>query len=148
MKLKYVFILGLFLITETPLYAAGYNAQCMNPKGNFSDCNLLIKDEVLNVQYKSSGYQSENRSIPGKKITRLSGGEYSRRRVAEAVLLTPWMLFSKKKRDNFGIEYIGDNNKKNSLSVQVKKKYGLALKAELQAMSGRDVEMEAKPAKK
>ena len=148
MKLKHAFILILFLIIETPLYAAGYNAKCINPKGKFSECDLFIKDEILTVQYKSSSYMGENQTIQGKKITRLTGGEYSRRRVAEAVLLTPWLLFSKKKRDNFGIEYLNSSNKKNSVTVQVKKKYGLSLKTELQAISGRSVEMEEKPTKK
>lgn len=86
-----------------------------------------------------------NADIPGRNIMALSSGEYSRRRVAESitygVLLTPlalFALFSKKKRDQFGIEYKTTKGNKAAL-IQVKKLYGMGLATDLQAVSGKKI---------
>ncbi len=132
--------------------ASTYDAQCLNHKGKFSGCRVNIENSRLQIEYEPKKEQDLNIDIPCENIKSLSAGEYARRRVAEsiggAVLFGPlalFMLFSKKKRDQVGIEYITENKETKATMVQVKKKYGLALKSELQALSGKEVrEEEAK----
>lgn len=125
---------------------AAIRAQCLNDKGKTSACILNNQDGNLIIKYKMKSQSHLDRVIPGKNITRLTGGEYSRRRVAEsitaAVLLAPvaiFGLFSKKKLDNFGVEYINDQKKPESTLIQIKKKYGEAVKSMLQSISGQEV---------
>lgn len=120
----------------------------MNTKGKFSNCNVEVNDGTLYVAYNSKKWRKLDKTIPGNRITALSGGEYARRRVAEsvtsAVLLGPlflFALFAKKKRDNFGIEYMTDNGNKDAVLVQVKKKYGFALRQQLETISGKKIVM-------
>ena len=75
--------------------------------------------------------------------------DYARRRVGEgvgsAVLLGPlflFVLFSKKKRDQIGVEYMDENKKSKATLIEIKKKYGMALKTELQALSGKEIQEE------
>ncbi len=139
----------LLLMSSTASYA--YEAECINKKGKFSSCKVEIDNGVLTVAYKSKSLKELNRTISGDSITALAGGEYARRRVAEsvatAVVLAPvflFMLFAKKKRDNFGIEYMTANGMKDSITIQTKKKYGFAFAQELQAISGRTIVYEDK----
>lgn len=135
-----------YLFTASVCFA--YKGECMNEKGKFTKCVVDVSDGVVSVKYKKKKWRHLNREIPGNKITGLSGGEYARRRVAEsigsAVLLGPlflFVLFSKKKRDNFGIEYIEENGAKDAVLVQVKKKYGFALGQHLETVSGQQIVM-------
>tara|TARA_Y100000031_G_scaffold133897_1_gene156053 strand:+ start:116 stop:574 length:459 start_codon:yes stop_codon:yes gene_type:complete len=138
-----------FFSTTTLCFAGYYKGDCLSPKGKFKDCKINIENETLNVEFDKRKYGKK--SVPGKNITKITGGEYARRRVSEGIgytiLFGPLMLFSlfsKKKRDNFGVEYTNTEGKKEAILIQSKKKYGIALKTELQAISGRDVEMEVK----
>ncbi len=140
---KYVAaILSLVMfLTSVPVWAI--KAECLNTKGKFSKCEVGISKGILDVDFKSKKWNDLDVKIPGDKITALSSGEYARRRVAEsvgsAVLLGPlflFMLFSKKKRDNYGVEYVGENGIKDAVMIQVKKKYSHALATQLRTISG------------
>ena len=138
-----------FFVSSTASYA--YEAECINKKGKFSTCKAEIDNGVLTVAYSSKAHKDLDCTIPGKSIAALAGGEYARRRVAEsvatAVLLAPvflFMLFAKKKRDNFGIEYVKADGTKDSITIQLKKKYGFAFGQELQAISGQTIVYEDK----
>ena len=146
-------VLGCFLNTQIA-YAA-IEAKCLNDKGKTSPCSLDNQNGNLVIQYKMKKLAHLNKTIDGHKITRLTGGEYSRRRVAEsvatAVLLTPlalFGLFSKKKIDNFGIEYTDQNNNAASTLIQSKKKYSEGIKSMLQSISGQQIVYQEAPAKK
>lgn len=104
---------------------------------------------MIKITYSAKSNSALNKTIEGKQIKRITGGEYSRRRVAEAVLLTPWLLFSKKKRDTFGVEFTNTDGKPDSVYITTKKKYGHAIKTMLQSASGLEVvEEEPKDQKK
>lgn len=137
----------LLTFTSETVLAAAFKGECLNAKSKMTDCKLDINDEILTITYDSKKNVELNKTIAGKSITRLSGGEYARRRVGEsigsAVLLGPlflFVLFSKKKRDTFGIEYKKDDGKTDVALVQTKKKYGMLLAASLKAVSGKDIE--------
>lgn len=127
-----------------------FEAECMNTNGKFTDCKAEVNDGTLSVHYKNKKWQSLDRTIKGDEITALSGGEYARRRVGEsigsAVLLGPlflFVLFSKKKRDNIGVEYMTEAGMKDAVLIQVKKKYGFALAQQLKTISGKEIQMES-----
>jgi len=153
MKIKRVLSLTVavcFLVSTTGASAFAYEAECLNKEGKFSTCKAEIEDGVLTVTYKSKSRKELNRAIPGKSITALAGGEYARRRVGESVGLAfvsvafLFMLFAKKKRDNFGIEYMTAEGTKDSITIQLKKKYGFAFGQQLQAISGQTIVYEDK----
>ncbi len=143
-------------LTANIAFASEYDVQCLNHKGKFSSCKVTINDENIQIAYKDKKNQDLNVEIPGKGIKSISAGEYARRRVGEsvaaAVILAPiflFTLFSKKKRDHIGIEYVQDPKDKNATTkatlIEIKKKYGMAMKTELKAVSGKEIiEEEAK----
>ena len=53
-----------------------------------------------------------------------------------------FVLFSKKKRDTFGVEYTNGEGKTDVALIQVKKKYGMMVASSLKAISGKDIEYE------
>ncbi len=122
-------------------------AECLNTKGKFSNCEVIVSKGLLEIDFKSKTWDELDIIIPGDRITGLSSGEYARRRVAEsigsAVLLGPlflFVLFSKKKRDCYGVEYLGENKMKDAVMIQVKKKYSHALATQLRMISGKEIE--------
>lgn len=128
---------------------------CLNKSGKLSDCKINNNNGVLEIRYDNKSQAEMNKDISGNKITKLTGGEYARRRVLESValgvLLTPlalFGLFSKKQRDTFGIEYKTEKDTPDATMIAVKKKYGMSLKSMLQSISGVVVEYDEKAAKK
>ena len=118
-------------------------------RGGTAHCTVIVSDDSLRIDFDDKKFKEFNVEIPGDKIKFLSAGEYSRRRVAEAVLLTPWLLFSKKQRDQVFVEYGDGKSKGNKIAgIEVKKKYGMALKSELKALSGKEVVEKEKEDKK
>lgn len=131
----------MFCLLSVPLYAS-VQADCMNSKGKFSPCVVDNQNGALVIEFKGAKHDALNRIVPGNKIMRITTGEYARRRVAEAVLFTPWLLFSKKQRQNFGVEFTTDSSTPDIVVIQTKKKYAMAVKSLLQAVSGKHVEAE------
>jgi len=139
------------LVVANTAIAAEYDAECLNHKGKFSSCKVSTEDGRLRISHKDKKNQDLNLDIPGENIKSLTAGEYARRRVGESVaagaIVAPvllFMLFSKKKRDQIGVEYVVDLKDKSgparATMFQIKKKYGLALKTELKALSGKEIE--------
>lgn len=133
-----------FFVSSTVGYA--YEAECINNKGKFSNCKADVDNGILTVSYSSKALKELDRTIRGDQITYIAGGEYARRRVAEsvatAVIFAPiflFMLFAKKKRDNFGIEYVKADGTKDNILIQLPKKYGFAFGQELQTISGKTI---------
>lgn len=143
-------------IVGTPALATVYKANCINQKGKFTDCKVDVSEKTLTVTYQGKRFKELNRTIEGEKITRLTGGQYARRRVAEAIagsvllvgtgaILFPpaaLLLFAKKKRDQFGVEYQNPEGKSEALMISIKKKQGLALALDLRKISGRQIAFE------
>lgn len=143
-----------FYFSGISLVHATMNYDCLDSKGKFKSCHVAVENGNLVMQYSKSLSQL-NKTIPGKNITGLTGGEYARRRVAESVamgiLLTPlalFALFSKKKRDQFGIQYKNDEGVSNVTMISTKKKYSLSLKTQLEGISGLTVQYAPAPEKK
>lgn len=145
--MKKIYTVIVLALIGGPVMAATYDVECLNHKGKFSGCMVTIDSSNVQVSFKKKGDRILNVTIPGSNIQSLSGGEYIRRRVAEAVFITPWLLFSKKKRDQIGIEYLDDNSKPKVLVMSSHKKYGMPLKTELKAVSGKEVQEDEKPRK-
>ena len=140
-KMKKVILVA--LLVSNVAFASAYDMECLNVKGKFSKCSVTMDNGSLDVKYRSKSEQGLNVTIPAQNIKALSAGEYSRRRVAEAVLFSPWLLFSKKKRDQVGVEYAAANNNPKGILFSLKKKYGMSFKTELKALSGKPIEEEA-----
>lgn len=142
---------------STAVFASAFKVEgsCLNEKSKLVKCTVTTEGQNIEIDYKAKKYSHLDTVIPAEKIQRISMGEYSRRRVAESValgiLVSPYALFtlfSKKKRDTFGIEYQDAQNQANMAFIHVKKKYGHALKTALQTSSGQEVVLEASVAKK
>lgn len=145
MKKILSFVLALSLYSTASF--AEIEGMCMNDSGKFSACLIGTSEGVLTLEYKNKKDAILNKKIPGNHITGLTAGEYSRRRIGESivtgVLLTPlalFGLFSKKKMDQFGVEYLDEKNQKSAVLIQTKKKFGLGLRTGLESISGRTVD--------
>lgn len=159
--MKRMISLLILIAYSVPCLSYGFDAECLpvtaQNQDSFKRCDIEFQDNSLVVTYDFAKNKEFEATIPGDKISGLSGGEYSRRRVGEsiagAVLLGPlflFTLFSKKKRDQFGVEYVTTDNKKSAILIQTKKKYGLGIKTGLESISGKEVDYgpEEKSAKK
>jgi hypothetical protein len=130
------------------VYATIYNGECINEKGKFKNCSLeFTENNSLKITFKSEKDKNLNKEINGDKITELTGGEYAKRHVGASValgaLVAPvflFLLFAKKKRDQFGIGYLNADGKTQATLVQVEKKYGLGMTASLKAISKLDID--------
>lgn len=123
--------------------ASKYEADCLNKSGKFSSCKVTVQNETIRLDY---GDNDLDTLIYGNQVKSLSSGEYARRRIGEAVGTAIFtfgigalVAFSKKKRDQIGIEYTDGEISKGTM-IQIKKKYGLALKQELKAASGQAIQ--------
>lgn len=125
-------------------FATIYQANCLNDKGKFSDCKINIESTQISINSKKI-----TTIIDGSKVKNLTSGDYSRRRIGEAVGTAIFtfgigalVAFGKKKLDQIGIEYIDDTNKPKSTLIQIKKKYGMALRQELKAATGLEFQLD------
>ena len=117
---------------------------CLDKKGKTSPCKVDNQEGNLVIEYKSKSNADLNKTIPGRKITALTSGEFSKRPVAGAVaagvLLSPvflFTLFAKKKIENYGIQFIDAKGNPDSTLIQIKKKYSEAMRAMLESISGK-----------
>lgn len=151
MKLLYksvaLSIASLLFLEPTIFAAMTLEAKCNNDKGKMSKCMVENQDGSLVISFKDKKKISLNRKIPGEKIQRITGGEFAKRRVGTAValgiLVAPlalFTLFSKKKIENFGIEYFNENDKPDSILIQTGKKESYGMKTLLQSVSAKEVE--------
>ncbi len=141
--------LMIFLLMTEPVAfgAMTLEAKCNNDKGKMEKCFVGNEDGVLSIIFKDEKQSKLNRNIPGEKIERITGGEFAKRRVGLAValgiLVAPlalFTLFSKKKIENFGIEYLNDKNKSDAILIQTGKKESYGMKTLLQSVSDKEVE--------
>ncbi|OGQ04256.1 MAG: hypothetical protein A2979_00020 [Deltaproteobacteria bacterium RIFCSPLOWO2_01_FULL_45_74] len=126
-------------------FAAVYDAECLNTKGKMAECKVAISNNTVSIQSKRKRDAELNRTIAGQKISKITEGEYARRRVGEAVagsivfLPLALFVFAKKKKDQFGIEYTDENGQAGAALISVKKKYGIPLARELNSISGLEI---------
>lgn len=135
-------VLVVTLLFSGAAFASTYQIKCLNAKGKFSPCKVSVDSGQITIEYKNKKEKDLNIVIPSENVKLLTSGEYSRRRVAEAILFTPWILFSKKQRDHVGIEYVNANNNPKATILEIHKKYGMGLKMELRATSGKVIQEE------
>ncbi len=106
-----------------------------------------VSNGTFSVQFKRRKmYSKLDRTVTGDKITGLTMGEYARRRVAEAIagsVLTvvafpplALLVFTKKKRDQVGVEFTNEQGQGEGVLISVKKKEGIPLARNLRALSG------------
>jgi len=85
-------------------FAAVYDAECLNTKGKMAECKVAISNNTVSIQSKRKRDAELNRTIAGQKISKITEGEYARRRVGEAVagsivfLPLALFVFAKKKK--------------------------------------------------
>lgn len=148
-------LIALFIFEPLGFAAMKLEANCNDDKGKMKKCFVENADGQLIISFKDKKFSNLNRSIPGNKIEKITGGEYSKRRVGTAValgvLVAPlalFTLFSKKKIENFGIEYKNENGNPDGLLIQTKKKESYGMKTLLQSVSSKEIEYEEKSDKK
>ncbi len=106
---------------------------------------LIGTGEADTIAFTGGGHQQV---VQISEITKISAGEFAKRRVKGAIgwaFLAPVALFAligKKKREMFAIEYETADGERGALVFQVKKRFGFAVEADLEATSGVEVEWE------
>lgn len=120
--------------------------KCSDNKGKMQKCLVENQDGILVITFKDKKKQDLNRNIPGNKVQRITGGEFAKRRVGTAValgiLVAPlalFTLFSKKKIENFGIEYLNAADKPDAILIQTGKKESYGMKTLLQSATSIEI---------
>lgn len=131
-------------VVTAPVQATVHKGECLStPNGKARGGKITIGAET--ISFRGGGHQQ---SVLISDITKISGGEFAKRRVKGAIgwaFLAPVALFAligKKKREMFAVEYETTEGERGALVFQVKKRLGFAVEADLEAMTGLDVEWE------
>jgi hypothetical protein len=86
--------------------------------------------------------------IPYTKINTIEYGQRVNRRYAEAVLISPILLLSKKRRHFLTVDYTDDDGHQQAMVFQVPKSEIRTLLVSLEAKTGRRVEFQDEEARK
>ncbi len=130
MKKWIIAVIAMCSLMGVSAFAMEFKVKCLDDMGKFSRCKFKINDSSVELINKK-----KTTVIHKKEITKLTMGEYERRRVAEAMLISPLLALSKKKRDQISIEYTQNGTSQVAI-VETKKKYGMPIKMKLKIMTG------------
>lgn len=130
----------LFFVFPSLVHATILEVKCSDNKGNMVSCTVENLPNALKISYKIKKYQDQNKLIRASQIQRITGGELSKQRTAEAILLSPLFLLSKRKFETFGVEFTNDASQKDFLTLTAKKKMAHTLRTLLQSASGKEVQ--------
>ena len=97
-------------------------------------------EDKVQIEIKSKiskkKYGEYERTIPYDKMSDLTY-EYSKHwRVVGAILLTPWVLFSKRKHHWFSFTYEKENGKKDAIVLRIDKKEELTYRRRVPPLTG------------
>jgi len=85
--------------------------------------------------------------IPYSKIDGLEYGQKAGRRVAMAILISPFALFSKKRKHFLTINYLDENEKQQAVVLELGKDVVRVTLASLEARTGRKIEYQDEEAR-
>lgn len=98
---------------------------------------------------KTFVFQAKNQQlvIPYSSIDGLEYGQKAGRRVAMAILISPFALFSKKRKHFLTINYIDSNEKQQAVVLELGKDVVRTTLASLEARTGRKIEYQDEEAR-
>ncbi len=143
MKKILVGIMAVMLTSSMASAAVSVSAKCTDDSGKMQNCKVDSEDNSLKISFKSKKLAELNRSIGATSITRLSSGEFTKQRVAEALLLSPLFLLSKRHYETITVEYSQDN-KRDFINITTKEKDAQLLRGMLETMTGKTIETKAR----
>ncbi len=150
MKRKIVFLMVLLLLLETSGLSAVRGDAAMYVGGSLS-----VVPEKTNGRLDLSGetaakFTAKNVdiSIAYGKITSLEYGQKAGRRVGVALAVTPFALFSKKRKHYLTIGFTDDQGKQQGAVFELSKGIVRGILSTLETRSGKKVEYESEEAKK
>ncbi|MGH9670876.1 MAG: hypothetical protein ACRD3A_12300 [Terriglobales bacterium] len=85
-------------------------------------------------------YEGGRLEIPYDRVNSLEYGQKAGRRVGAAVLVSPYLLFSKKRKHFITINYLDDDDKQQAVVLELGKNIVRVTLASLEARTGRKVE--------
>jgi hypothetical protein len=118
--------------------ATTLKAKCNDEKGKTVPCVVQTEQNSLKLTYTMKQHAGLSRSIPSSAITRITSGEFSKQRTAEAILLSPLFLLSKRKFESFNVEYTQDG-RKDFVTIAVKQKEAQMMRGLLQTVYSPDI---------
>lgn len=139
--MKIIFKMMFVLTLSLPIAAHAsmtLEAQCNDTKGDLTKCTVEGGGSTLKITYGSQKLSSLNKTIDAASIIRISEGEFSKQRTAEALLLSPMFLMSKKKFVSYSIEFAA-NSSRDFVTLSVRDKMAQTLRSLLQTVSGKEV---------
>ena len=93
-------------------------------------------------------YKKQRLEIPYEKITELEYGQKAGRRVAVAILVTPFALFSKKRKHYLTIAYTDASGKQQAGVFELGKDVIRTMLASLEARTGKEIQYQDEEARK
>jgi hypothetical protein len=143
-------LLFLFIIVEAVAYAGVGSKKTLYVGGTINSIKVgsegkssTADDKVFVFEHKK-----DKLPIPYAKINSLEYGQKAGRRVAMAILLTPFALFSKKRKHFLTVNYLDDADKQQAVVFELGKDVVRVTLASLEARSGQKIEYQDEEARK
>lgn len=126
-----------------------------------SKTTMYVGGTVTSIQQQTEGtsstddekqftfnYKGGKLAIPYDRINELEYGQKAGRRVGLAVGISPFFLFSKKRRHFLTINYLDENNKQQAVVFELGKYIIRTTLASLEARTGKKIEYQDEEARK
>ncbi|HET9532750.1 MAG TPA: hypothetical protein VFQ92_20515 [Blastocatellia bacterium] len=141
--------LTLLSINSSPAYAGLDSKKAMYVGGTVK-MKEKATGKALTSDEKVFQFQSKygNLDIPYDKVTSLEYGQKAGRRVAVAILVTPFALFSKKRKHYLTITFKDESDKEQAAVFELGKDIVRVTLANLQVRTGKEIEYQDEEAQK
>lgn len=150
MKRITVFLIVLLLLLETASMAAVRGDTAMYVGGTLSAIPEKTQGHLDLTGETAAKFTAKNAdvAIPYAKITSLEYGQKAGRRVGAALAVTPFLLFSKKRKHYLTVGFTDDQGKQQGAVFELSKGTVRNILNVLETRSGKKVEYESEEAKK
>jgi len=149
-KVIVLFLLTSFLL-ETPLWAGGLGSdKTMYIGGTVASLKAGVegKSSTADTKVFVFEYKGGRFVVPYDRVDSLEYGQKAGRRVGMAILVSPVLIFSKKRKHFLTLGYTDENDKQQAAVFELGKDIVRVTLASLEARTGRKIEYQDEEARK
>ena len=142
MKKSIAVFLSVFLLFEAAVWAGLGSDKTLYVGGTVKDLKGLTEGKSSTADEKVFvfEYSGGKLEIPYDRVNSLEYGQKAGRRVGAAVLVSPYLLFSKKRKHFLTINYLDSDDKQQAVVLELGKNIVRVTLASMEARTGRKVE--------
>ncbi len=150
MKRALALAIVLCLLLDLPVFAGLGSNKTMYIGGTVTSIKdgTEGKSSTADEKIFTFQYPSGKLAIPYERINSLEYGQKAGRRVGVAIAVTPFAIFSKKRKHFLTVGYLDENDKQQAAVFELGKNIVRVTLATLEARSGRKIEYQDEEARK